>query len=212
MTPPRQPFAYDESPPRSPPRRPGSGTTLSPLGIPRAQPICRPDFRHGPGADPFARGGQCGRRSPVRLRRSKQRGGTRRVWPRKTSISRPCLPPARFVSQPIEKPGLQWGRIDVFWKYAAKPREEVLPTPPSTDPDAMKLSLDHFFHPLRHGFSRRAAPGVAGFCADAPTCATRRATNFYLWGLARAPSPNACRTNGRVGPQCGALHERAALG
>ena len=33
---------------------------------------------------------------------------------------------------PTDQPGLVWGRITVFWHYSAKPREEVVPTPPST--------------------------------------------------------------------------------
>jgi hypothetical protein len=36
--------------------------------------------------------------------------------------------------QPTNTPGLQWGRMTVFWHYTAKPREEVVPTPPSTAP------------------------------------------------------------------------------
>ena len=32
---------------------------------------------------------------------------------------------------PVATPGLQWGRITIFWNYAAKPREEVVPTPPA---------------------------------------------------------------------------------
>ncbi len=35
----------------------------------------------------------------------------------------------RFL--PSDQPGLLWGRITIFWHYAAKPREEVVPTPPS---------------------------------------------------------------------------------
>jgi hypothetical protein len=31
-----------------------------------------------------------------------------------------------------DQPGLLWGRVTVFWHYAAKPREEVVPTPPTT--------------------------------------------------------------------------------
>jgi hypothetical protein len=33
---------------------------------------------------------------------------------------------------PVSTPGLQWGRITIFWNYAAKPREEVVPTPPAS--------------------------------------------------------------------------------
>jgi hypothetical protein len=36
--------------------------------------------------------------------------------------------------QSTDKPGLLWGRITVFWHYSAKPREEVVPTPPTTGP------------------------------------------------------------------------------
>ncbi len=36
--------------------------------------------------------------------------------------------------QPTDQTGLQWGRMTVFWHYTAKPREEVVPTPPATTP------------------------------------------------------------------------------
>ncbi len=32
---------------------------------------------------------------------------------------------------PSTTPGLQWGRLTIFWNYAPKPREEVVPTPPA---------------------------------------------------------------------------------
>jgi len=32
---------------------------------------------------------------------------------------------------PVATPGLQWGRVTIFWNYAPKPREEVVPTPPA---------------------------------------------------------------------------------
>ena len=35
----------------------------------------------------------------------------------------------RFRS--VDQPGLTWGRLTVLWHYSAKPREEVVPTPPS---------------------------------------------------------------------------------
>ncbi|MCE0523378.1 MAG: energy transducer TonB [Methylacidiphilales bacterium] len=33
---------------------------------------------------------------------------------------------------PTNQPGLLWGRITVFWRYSAKPSEEVVPTPPTS--------------------------------------------------------------------------------
>ena len=36
--------------------------------------------------------------------------------------------------QPTDSPALLWGKMTVFWHYSAKPREEVVPTPPSTGP------------------------------------------------------------------------------
>ncbi len=30
-----------------------------------------------------------------------------------------------------DQPGLVWGGVTIFWRYSAKPREEVVPTPPS---------------------------------------------------------------------------------
>jgi hypothetical protein len=35
---------------------------------------------------------------------------------------------------PVSTPGLQWGRVTIFWNYAPKPREEVVPTPPAPGP------------------------------------------------------------------------------
>jgi len=32
---------------------------------------------------------------------------------------------------PVATPGLQWGRVSIFWNYAAKPREVIVPTPPA---------------------------------------------------------------------------------
>jgi TonB family protein len=37
---------------------------------------------------------------------------------------------ARFKS--TDQPGLRWGRVTIFWHYAPEPREEVVPTPPSS--------------------------------------------------------------------------------
>lgn len=36
----------------------------------------------------------------------------------------------RFKSS--DQPGLLWGRVTIFWHYAPEPREEVVPTPPSS--------------------------------------------------------------------------------
>lgn len=33
--------------------------------------------------------------------------------------------------KPTDQPGLTWGHVTIFWQYSAKPREEVVPTPPS---------------------------------------------------------------------------------
>jgi hypothetical protein len=35
---------------------------------------------------------------------------------------------------PVTGAGLQWGRVTIFWRYSAKPREDVQPTPPATGP------------------------------------------------------------------------------
>jgi hypothetical protein len=32
---------------------------------------------------------------------------------------------------PAATPGVQWGRVTIFWNYTPKPREEVVPTPPA---------------------------------------------------------------------------------
>jgi hypothetical protein len=45
---------------------------------------------------------------------------------------RAVLAARKIRFQPSDLPDLQWGRITVFWHYSAKPREDVVPTPPST--------------------------------------------------------------------------------
>jgi hypothetical protein len=42
-----------------------------------------------------------------------------------------ALAAGKIRFKPTDQPGLVWGRLTVFWRYSAKPREEVLPTPPS---------------------------------------------------------------------------------
>jgi hypothetical protein len=38
----------------------------------------------------------------------------------------------KILFKSTDQPGLTWGRLTVFWHYSAKPREEVVPTPPTT--------------------------------------------------------------------------------
>ena len=34
--------------------------------------------------------------------------------------------------QSVDQPGVVWGRLTVFWNYAPKPQEDIVPTPPSS--------------------------------------------------------------------------------
>jgi len=130
MQPPRQPFSYDETPPAI-----ATSTTWRwdaaldarrPAGLPGLpSPVSDTDL------------------SPTVLRVAVGPGGAvEHVLVDQScgglgasiaaDLDRQAVVAARKIRfQPTDRPGLLWGRITVFWRYSAKPREEVVPTPPS---------------------------------------------------------------------------------
>ncbi len=130
MRPPRQPFAYDETPPVV-----ATKTTWQwddALG--QRQPTALPDLP-SPISDTDL--------SPTHLRVAIGPGGAvEHVMVEQSSggfgasiakdlDQQAALAAGKIRFKPTDQPGLVWGRLTVFWRYSAKPREEVLPTPPS---------------------------------------------------------------------------------
>ena len=130
MRPPRQPFFYDETPPPVATKTTWQwDDTLGarkPAGLPDLpSPISDTDL------------------SPIQLRVAVGPGGAvEHVLveqscgdlgaPIAADLDQQAVLAARKIRfQPTDQPGLVWGRLTVFWRYSAKPREEVLPTPPS---------------------------------------------------------------------------------
>jgi len=130
MRPPRQPFSYDETPPAI-----ATKTTWQwddALG--ERQPAGLPDLP-SPVSDTDL--------SPTKLRVAVDPGGAvehvlieQSCGDLGASIAKDLDQQAVRAARKIrfkstDQPGLLWGRITVFWRYSAKPREEVQPTPPS---------------------------------------------------------------------------------
>ena len=130
MRPPRQPFFYDETPPAI-----AASTTWrwdaaldgrQPVGVPALpSPVSDTDL------------------SPTVLRVAvAPSGAIEHVFVDQscgdlgasvaTGLDQQAAVAARKIRfKPTDAPGLLWGRMTVFWRYSAKPREEVVPTPPS---------------------------------------------------------------------------------
>ena len=125
LQPRRQPFFYDETPPsianKTTWQWDGPLTQLQPTGVPDLpSPVSDTDI------------------DPTELRVAVDANGTvQHVFleqpSQKPELDQQAILAARKIRfQPSDQPGLLWGRITVFWHYAAKPREEVVPTPPSS--------------------------------------------------------------------------------
>jgi hypothetical protein len=133
MNPPRQPFVYDESPPNM------ARQTTWQWDDALAQ-------RHPTGAPDLPTLVSDTNMTPTRLRVAVNADGTVEhvvVEPISDDLSAPvggdvdaqAVQAAQKIRfDPVGTPGLQWGRITIFWNYAGKPREEVVPTPPTTGP------------------------------------------------------------------------------
>jgi TonB family protein len=130
MRPPRQPFFYDETPPaiaaKTTWRWDDALNGRDPTDLPELPaPISDTDL------------------SPTKLRVAVDPGGTVEhvlveqscgdlgASSAKDLDQQAVLAARKIRFKPTDQPGLLWGRITVFWHYSAKPREEVVPTPPS---------------------------------------------------------------------------------
>ena len=130
MRPSRQPFFYDETPPAIAARTTwqwdGALAERKPTGLPDLpSPVSDTDL------------------SPTKLRVAVGAGGAvehvlveqscgNLGAPIATDLDQQAVLAARKIRfEPTDQPGLLWGRLTVFWRYSAKPREDVLPTPPS---------------------------------------------------------------------------------
>jgi TonB family protein len=124
MNPPRQPFSYSENPPAI-----ASKTTWQWDGTLAAHaPVILPDLP-SPVSDTDL--------NPTQMRIAVGPSGTVEHALVEQSCGNTDLDQqAVLAAQKIrfastDQSGLLWGRITVFWHYSAKPREEVVPTPPS---------------------------------------------------------------------------------
>jgi len=133
MRPPRQPFSYDETPPvvaaKTAWRWDDGLAARQPAGLPDLpSPISDTDL------------------SPTVLRVAvdpngavehvlvEQSSGTLGASIAKDLDQQAVVAARKIRFKPTEQPGLLWGFVTVFWKYSAKPREQVVPTPPTTGP------------------------------------------------------------------------------
>jgi TonB family protein len=127
MIPPRVPFSYGEAAPAV-----AAKTTLQwDAALAQRGPVGAPDLS-SPVSDTDL--------SPTELRVAVDGGGTVQHVLLEESCQNPELDQqailaarkTRFSS--AQQPGLAWGRLTVFWHYAAQPREETAPTPASSSP------------------------------------------------------------------------------
>ena len=130
MHPARQPFAYDETPPAI-----AAATTWrwddalaarQPTGLP-ALPSPTSDTDMSPtvlrvAVDPDG---------AVEHALVEQSSGDLGATIAKDLDQQAVLAARKIQFKPTDQPGLLWGRITVLWRYSAKPREEVVPTPPT---------------------------------------------------------------------------------
>ena len=130
MRPPRQRFSYDETPPAV-----ATKTTWQwDDALAQRQPTGFPDLP-SPTSDTDL--------SPTQLRVSvgptgavehvmvEQGSGDFGASIAKDLDQQAVLAARKIRFQPSDQPGDLWGRVTVFWRYSAKPREVVVPTPPS---------------------------------------------------------------------------------
>ena len=132
MTPPRQPFAYSEKPPVTAAKTTWQWeATLAarqPAGVPDLpSPISDTDLI------PTVLSVAVNPNGTVEHVLVEQScGGEMGASIAKDLNQQAVLAAKKIRFQPTDQPGLLWGRITVFWNYSAKPREEVVPTPPTT--------------------------------------------------------------------------------
>jgi hypothetical protein len=133
MAPPRQPFFYDETPPAI-----ANKTTWQwDDALALRQPTALPDLP-SPISDTDL--------SPTILRVAvsptgtvehvmvEQSAGGLGASIAKDLDQQAVLAASRIRFKPTDQAGMVWGNMTVFWRYSAKPSEEVVPTPPTTGP------------------------------------------------------------------------------
>ena len=124
MNPSRQPFTYEENPRAIAPTTmwqwDGALAARQPIGLPTLpSPISDKDL------------------SPTQMRLGvNSAGSVAHVLVEQSSGNaqldqQAVLAAQKIRFQSIDQSGLTWGRLNVFWHYAAAPREEVVPTPPA---------------------------------------------------------------------------------
>ena len=133
MRPPRQPFFYDETPPAIAARTTwqwyGILAGRQPAGVPDLpSPISDTDL------SPTVLSVGVGSSGAVEHVLVEQSCGDQGAASGTDLDQQAVLAARKIRFKPADKPGLAWGRVTVFWRYSAKPREEVVPTPPSTGP------------------------------------------------------------------------------
>jgi TonB family protein len=130
MDPPRQPFVYNEAPPVVAANSTWQwDTTLAdrhPTGLPALpSPVSETDLSPTELSVAVASDGSV---EHVLVEQSSGDLGASTA----KDLDQQAVRAARKIRfQPSDQPGLMWGRLTVFWHYSAKPRDEVVPTPPS---------------------------------------------------------------------------------
>jgi hypothetical protein len=130
MRPPRQPFFYDETPPAIPAktawRWDDALAERQPSGLhDLPSPISDTDL------SPTVLSVAVGPGGAVEHVLVEQSCGDLGASIAKDLDQQTVLAARKIRFKSTDQPGLLWGRITVFWHYSAKPREEVVPTPPS---------------------------------------------------------------------------------
>jgi hypothetical protein len=133
MRPPRQPFFYDETPPAVATSTfwqwDAALAARQPAGLPDLpSPISDTDL------SPTVLSVAVGPGGAVEHVLVEQSCGDLGASIAKDLDQQAVLAARKIRFKPTDQPGLLWGRITVFWNYSAKPREEVVPTPPTTGP------------------------------------------------------------------------------
>jgi TonB family protein len=124
MNPPRQPYAYDENPSAIALKTTWQWDNVLAL----RHPVALPDLP-SPISDTDL--------NPTQMRVAINPGGAvEHVLVEQSSGNAQFDQQAAMAAQKLrflstDQSGLTWGHLTVFWHYSAKPREEVVPTPPT---------------------------------------------------------------------------------
>lgn len=133
MRPPRQSFSYDEAPPvlaaKTAMRWDDALAGRQPAGLPDLpSPISDTDL------SPTVLRVAVDPEGAVQHVLVEESCGTLGASVAKDLDQQAVLAAKKIRFKPTDQPGLLWGFVTVFWRYSAMPREEVVPTPPTTGP------------------------------------------------------------------------------